>query len=60
MSRELSVHMHLRMAKAIYTTDPNTKSQLCVHDCRPNPNPNSNKGAFCAHAFENGKSYIHD
>ena len=26
-------------AKATYTTDPNTKSQSCVHDCRPNPNP---------------------
>ena len=32
--------MLFKTAKAIYTTDPNTKSQLCVHDCRPNPNPN--------------------
>ena len=29
-------------AKAIYTIDPNTKSQSCIHDCRPNPNPNPN------------------
>ena len=26
--------------KAKATTDPNTKSQSCVHDCSPNPNPN--------------------
>ena len=32
----------LLLAKAIYTTDPNTKSQSCIHDCRPNPNPNPN------------------
>ena len=34
--------MEIYKAKAIYTTDPNTKSQSCVHDRCPNPNPNPN------------------
>ena len=37
-------------AKAIYTTDPNTKSQSSVHDCCPNPNPNPNPKPKAKHS----------